>query len=492
MNILLVSPGTPPTFWSYRYALKFVAKKSSEPPLGLLTVAALLPPEWDLKLVDMNVSPLRDEDIRWADYLYLTGMNVHLNSMREVIARAKRLGIPVVVGGPLATTDYQQLEGVDHFVLNEAEITLPRFLSDLENGKPRFIYTSREFPDIAQTPIPRWDLLEMKKYASMSVQYSRGCPYNCDFCNITILNGKTPRTKSTEQFLAELESLYRKGWRGSVFVVDDNFIGNRRKLKTELLPALTEWSAARGYPFNFITEASVNLADDEKLMELMSSAGFDSVFVGIETPNEASLGESGKTQNIRRNLIETVKRMQHHGLMVAGGFIVGFDHDPPNIFEQQIRFIQKSGIMTAMVGLLSAPTGTRLFRRLKAEGRLLKMMSGNNMDGTTNIIPKMDMQQLKAGYRRILHTIYSPRQYYKRLVTFLQEYRMPARKSTSLPWRDVLAFFKSIWILGIREKGKQYYWKLLGYSLLRCPRKFPLAVRFAIYGYHFRRVAEMV
>ncbi|HFE62957.1 MAG TPA: DUF4070 domain-containing protein [Caldithrix sp.] len=492
MKVLLVYPETPDTFWSFRNALKFISKKSSEPPLGLLTVAALLPESWESKLIDMNVSPLSDRNIIWADYVFLTGMNVHRDSMKAVIARCNRLGVKVVAGGPMCTTDHQEFTGVDHFVLNEAEITLPMFLNDLEKGNPKPIYQSSQFPDLSLTPVPRWDLLEQKKYASMSIQYSRGCPFDCEFCSITLLNGHKPRTKSAEQFLGELEAIYRSGWRGSVFVVDDNFIGNRRKLKHEVLPALIKWSRKFGYPFTFITEASINLADDEELLKLMVDAGFNAAFIGIETPNSESLAECGKAQNVNRDMLRAVKKMQHRGLIVSGGFIIGFDNDPPNIFKQQIEFIQRSGIVTAMVGLLNAPSGTRLYQRMKSENRLVARMSGNNMDGSMNFRPKMNYQQLIDGYRQVVKTIYSQKAYYERVKTFLQEYRLPSKKNLSVPFQDVTAFIKSLWKLGVREKGKRFYWKLLFFSLFRCPGKFPLAVRMAIYGFHFRRVAETI
>ena len=492
MKILFVYPETPSTFWSFRNALKFISKKSSEPPLGLLTVAAMLPVEWEKKLVDMNVTHLEDKDIRWANYVFISGMNVHIKSIKQVIKKCNELGVKVVAGGPLFTTDYQEFEGVDHFVLNEAEVTLPIFLKDLKNGDPKPIYTSNEFPDISSTPIPQWDLLNMRKYANMSIQYSRGCPFNCEFCSITMLNGHRPRTKTREQFIGELESLYQYGWRGSVFIVDDNFIGNKKKLKSEILPALVEWLRDRKYPFHFITEASINLADDDELIELMVSAGFDSAFIGIETLNDDSLAECGKTQNQRRDMLASVKKLQRQGLNVSGGFIVGFDQDPPSIFEQQIEFIQKSGIVTAMVGLLNAPSGTRLFQRLKSENRLQKMFSGNNMDGATNIIPKMNYDKLIEGYQKIVRTIYSQKEYYERVTTFLREYHIPSFKPARLSFSEFQAFIKSLWVLGVVEKGKRYYWKLLLHSLVNYPRKFHIAVTMAIYGFHFRRVVETI
>ena len=492
MKILLIYPETPSTFWSFRNALRFISKQSSEPPLGLLTVAAMLPENWEKKLIDMNVSQLKEEHLNWADYVFISGMNVHKQSFIDVVKRCKNTGVKVVAGGPMCTTEYEQFEEVDYFVLNEAEITLPMFLKDLENGKPKHIYTTNEFPDITSTPIPLWNLLEKKKYASVSIQYSRGCPFSCEFCSITLLNGHKPRTKSKDQFIGELESLYQEGWRGSVFIVDDNFIGNKKKLKKEILPALIEWSKERKYPFSFMTEASINIADDDKLVELMVAAGFNSAFIGIETPNENSLAECGKLQNQQRDMVASVKKLQRSGLNVSGGFIVGFDNDPPNIFEQQINFIQKSGIVTAMVGLLNAPSGTKLFKRMQSENRLLNFMSGDNMDGSMNFVPKMNYQNLKEGYKKIITTIYSPKQYYKRVKTFLKEYHLPNGQNSKIKFQDIRAFFRSLWILGCLEKGKRYYWKLLFYSLFNCPRKFALAVTMAIYGFHFRRIAETV
>jgi radical SAM superfamily enzyme YgiQ (UPF0313 family) len=490
MKILLVYPETPSTFWSFRNALKFISKKSSEPPLGLLTVAALLPPEWEKKLIDMNVSALTDRHIRWADYVFLSGMNVHYHSIKEIIKRCKELGTKIVAGGPLFTTDYKEFPGVDHFILNEAEITLPPFISDLQQGKPKAIYTSSEYPDISLTPIPQWNLLEIKKYSTMSIQYSRGCPYNCEFCSITLLNGRRPRTKSREQFLAELDALYLMGWRGTVFIVDDNFIGNKGKLKREILPAMIKWAESKNYPFNYSTEASINLADDPEIVDLMVKAGFESVFVGIETTHRESLAECGKSQNLQQDVLAAVKKLQYKGLVVFGGFIVGFDHDPPTIFEQQIGFIQNSGIVTAMVGLLNAPSGTRLFQRLKEENRLLNIMSGDNMDGSINFIPKMNYEKLREGYKKILHTIYSQKHYYERVKTFLQEYRPPDYKTFRISFPEIRALLKSLWVLGIMEKGKRFFWKLFFLSLFRHPRKFSVSITMAIYGFHFRRVVE--
>jgi radical SAM superfamily enzyme YgiQ (UPF0313 family) len=492
MKILLVYPETPHTFWSFHNALKFVSKKSSEPPLGLLTVAAILPDHWEKKLIDMNVSELKDKHIQWADYVFISGMNVHTESIKKVIRRCNTIGSKVIAGGPVFTFDKQEFEGVDHFILNEAEITLPLFLRDLEQGFPKPIYRSDQFPDIAITPVPQWELLEYRKYASLSIQYSRGCPYNCEFCSITQLNGRKPRTKSKAQLITELDALFNFGWRGSVFIVDDNFIGNKIKLKREILPALITWSEERDYPFSFYTEVSINLADDDELINLMVAAGFHMTFIGIETTNPDSLEECGKSQNLNRDLVAAVKKLQNFGLQVSGGFIVGFDNDPHHIFDQMIQFIQKSGIVTAMVGLLNAPSGTRLFQRLKSENRLQKTFSGNNTDGTMNFIPKMEFERLQKGYREVVNTIYSQKEYYERMKTFLQEFRPPLKKPVRVKFCDIQALFRSIWTLGFRENGKRFYWKLMFFTLLKYPKRFALSVTMAIYGYHFRRIAETI
>ena len=488
MKILLVYPEFPDTFWSFKHALKFVRKKAGSPPLGLLTVAAMLPPEWETKLVDMNVTNLNPEDLIWADYVFISAMVVQRNAASNVIAQCREAGVTVVAGGPLFTMEHEQFPDVNHFVLNEAELTLPPFLADLVNGCPQPIYTTSVFPDIRQTPTPLWQLADLKQYDTVSIQFSRGCPFNCDFCNITALLGHRPRTKTTEQIIAELDSLYALGWRKSVFFVDDNFIGNKKQIKTELLPALIEWRKGKT-GMRFSTEASINLADDPVLLKLITQAGFDTVFVGIETPNLDSLTECSKSQNKGRDLVESVKRLQRAGLQVQGGFIVGFDNDPPSIFKQQVDFIQKSGIVTAMVGLLQAPLGTRLYDRMKQQGRLVKEFSGDNVDGSTNIIPKMGLEPLREGYHRLLSKIYAPEFYYERVITFLREYHPPKIHFHPDP-QYIQAFGRSIYQLGIRGVERVQYWRLFFWTLFHRPRLFPLAITLAIMGYHFRQVTE--
>jgi radical SAM superfamily enzyme YgiQ (UPF0313 family) len=366
------------------------------------------------------------------------------------------------------------------------------FLNDLQQGSPAPVYECSEYPDLSVTPPPMWKLLDMKKYASMSLQYSRGCPFDCEFCSITMLNGRRPRTKSASQFLAELDSLYQTGWHGSVFIVDDNFIGNKKRLKSELLPALIQWNERHGHPFSFFTEASINMADDDELLLLMASAGFDHIFIGIESTNDKSLEACGKKQNLQRDMMASVRKMHRYGLRVSGGFIVGFDQDPPEIFDEQIRFIQESGIVTAMVGLLNAPTGTKLFRRLQKENRLTTEFTGNNMDGSINFIPRMNYKHLMDGYKKVLTSIYAQKAYYERVKLFLSQYHTKLQKSDPVRWREIKALIKSIFLLGIFEKKRHYYWKLFFFSLFRYPGKFPLAITLAVYGFHFRRVAATI
>jgi radical SAM superfamily enzyme YgiQ (UPF0313 family) len=486
MNILLVYPQYPATFWSFKHALKFISKKASNVPLGLITIASLLPESWNRKLTDLNVTRLKDKDIVWADYVFISAMSIQLDSVKQIIERCRQLNARMVAGGPLFTEEYEQFPEIDHLVLNEAEITLPLFIEDLKNGGPKKIYQSDKFADITKSPLPDYSLLKSGNYATAGIQYSRGCPFDCEFCDITALFGRHVRTKTSVQIIAELDQLLQTGWRGSVFFVDDNFIGHKKKLKSEFLPALINWMESNDNPFYFITEASINLADDKDLMDMMVKAGFAKVFIGIETPEETCLMECNKLHNNNRDLIECVNIIQRNGMEVYGGFIVGFDNDPPNIFQRQIDFIQKSGIITAMVGLLNAPRLSKLYRRLKNEDRIIENFSGDNTNYSMNFIPVMDKSELLKGYQKIIQNIYSCKSYYARVLLFLKQYDPPFIEPLSL--NRFMAFVKSVIYLGILKKDRRYFWKLLFWSIFNKPKSFPLAITYSIYGYHFRRV----
>jgi len=490
VKILLVAPKIPDTFWSFKHALRFVSKKAGEPPLGLLTVAAMLPPEWEKTVVDLNVQEIEDSDIALADYVFLGAMYIQEASAKAVIERCHRLGTKVVAGGPLFTSRYKEIEHVDHFVLNEAEITLPLFLGDLANSRAQKIYSTRQWADITTTPTPLWELIDFRRYATMNIQYSRGCPYDCEFCDITVLYGRVPRTKNVKQIISEMDRLRLLGWRGHVFFVDDNFIGNKFKLKEQILPGIIEWMDRYNHPFSFSTEASINMSDDEELMRLMAQAGFDSVFIGIESPNKSSLLECKKIPNKNRNLLRSVHAIQHSGLQVQGGFILGFDNDPPSIFDTLITFIRNSKIVTAMVGILNAPHGTRLYQRLKKEGRLLKTFTGDNTDFSINFIPKMNADILFDGYKKVVQTIYSPKEYYARVLEFLRTFKPLHKSGPKIQINHLVALFKSIVLLGVVGKERIFYWKLFFWSLFRRPKLFQMAITYAIYGFHFRKVFE--
>ncbi|MDP1694664.1 MAG: DUF4070 domain-containing protein [Candidatus Woesearchaeota archaeon] len=486
-NILLVYPKYPDTFWSFKHVLKFIKRKSAFPPLGLLTIAAMLPETWNKKLIDLNVEELTDEHIAWADMIFISAMIVQKTSAQEIINRCKTQNKIVVAGGPVFTTQHENFKNVDHFILNEAEVTLPLFLADLEQKKLKQVYTSPKRPDITTTPIPLWNLINFKNYATMAIQYSRGCPFNCEFCDIIIMNGRIPRVKSPEQFVKEFQSLYDAGWRGSIFVVDDNFIGNMTHVK-QMLQKLIIWQKEHKYPFTLLTEASTNLAADPELMRLMSAANFCKVFLGIETPSKEGLQECGKFQNVTRDLAEAVKTIHQNGMQVMGGFIVGFDTDTESIFDTQIKFIQEIGVVTAMVGLLTVLPQTRLWHRLKAEKRLLTDATGENTDGILNFIPKMNKETLVAGYKKIFSTIYSRKYYYKRIETFIKQYKPTVH--AKITKGDVQAFLRSIWSIGILSRARMRYWKLIVKTALTKRKALPMAVELAIYGIHFEKVVK--
>jgi radical SAM superfamily enzyme YgiQ (UPF0313 family) len=483
-RVLMVYPRFPDTYWSFSHALPFVGKRASLPPLGLLTVAGMLPPEYDVRLADLNVAPLAPEDVRAADVVFVSAMIAQKGSFDDVVRLCNDCDTPVVAGGPYPTTSHGRIRGVDVFVLGEAEPTLPTLLADLEAGRPKRVYGDPGRADMTRSPTPRFDLVDLGMYDSMPLQYSRGCPYECEFCDIIELFGRVQRTKSPPQFVGEMEALYQTGFRGPVFVVDDNFIGNRPKTR-DLLRAVVDWQEARGFPFTLSTEASIDLARDEELLGLMEAAAFTMVFVGIETPDEATLAFTGKRQNLRASALDSIRAIQGRGIEVTGGFIVGFDTDPPDIFDRQIRFIQEAAIPAAMVGMLTALPGTRLHRRLASEGRLLEDSSGNNThDLSLSFATRMPPETLIAGYKRVLAEVYEPARYFERCAELVRRLPATTRAVQHVTWTNVRALLLSILKQGFSPYGRAYLGFLAG-VLARRPRQFPDAVSLAIRGYHF-------
>ncbi len=489
MNILLVYPKYPDTFWSFKHALRFISKKAAIPPLGLITVSAMLPNDWQKRLVDLNTEELTDQQIMWADYVFLSAMYIQKESVDRIISRCVRNKVKIVAGGPLFTQDYENYPQVDHFVLNEAEITLSPFLEDIETGRiPQRIYRTDAYACMEDSPVPDYHLLNLKHYASMSLQITRGCPFNCDFCEITSLLGHKVRMKTTAQVLRELDALYALNWHGTVSVVDDNFIGNRREIKETLLPAMKQWMKDHEYPFIFTSQVSINLADDEELLSEMVKAGFGSAFIGIETPDAVSLHDCNKVQNKNRDLLQCVKKIQQAGIDVSAGFIIGFDSDTQSIFQRQTDFIQQSGIVSAMVGLLNAPKNTRLYQRLEAENRLTVDATGSNTDFSMNFTPAMDKQVLMNGYKSVIQSIYAVKPYYKRLRMFLQNYQPRKSRPKKVEFAGLIAFFKTVIIIGMINRGRFEYWKILTWTLFRRPELFMDSMTYVVYGYHYRKV----
>ena len=492
-NALLVYPEHPPTYWGANYALEIVGIKAAFPPLGLLTIAAMFPPKYELRVVDMNVAPLSDSDLEWADMVFTSTMIVQRVSLQGVIERCRRAGVPVVAGGPHPTTFHDEIQGVDYFVLDEAEETFPQFLRDLESGTPDAIYREPRKPDVSRTPIPRFDLIDMKNYHSMGVQFSRGCPFDCEFCDITKLYGRVPRTKPPDQMVGEFEALFRLGWRGPVFLVDDNFIGNKRDAMN-LLPVLAEWQQARGYPFLLCTEASVNLARMDDLMEAMVAAGFDTVFLGIETPNPKALLKTKKPQNTSRDeenyLFRAVRQIQRKGMQVQGGFILGLDGDDEDVFDIQIKFIQEAGIPVAPIYLLTALKGTDMYNRLRKENRLLDVAIGTHAT-ILNFKTELDPRTLIEGYRHVTTTLYDPtlENYFSRCLALFKHLKpvshLQKPKSKNAIYVDLMGVRKQL-----SSRQIPAYTKFIAEVSSKHPRMLPKAIRLAALGYHFEKITR--
>jgi radical SAM superfamily enzyme YgiQ (UPF0313 family) len=492
-KILMVYPEFPATYWSYEYALPFVGKKSLQPPLGLLTVAAMLPDYYHVSLIDMNVDGRElPEAIEAADLVFLSAMIVQKESFDIIIELCKGAGKTVVAGGPYPISSYEHIHGVDHFVLDEAEITLPHFLADYERGEPKKVYTSGgEKPDLSHTPVPRFDIIDVNAYQMLSIQYSRGCPFNCEFCDIIEMFGQYPRVKSPQQFIAELDAVYSTGFTGNLFIVDDNFIGNKKEVK-KLLPLVASWQKNRDYPFKLSTEASINLAQDERLLNLMVDSGFNMVFVGIETPDQDTLAHTQKGQNLRGNIVDDIKKIQSAGIEVTGGFIVGFDTDKEDIFDRQLEFIQEAGIPVAMVGMLTALPNTQLYRRLESENRLTEESTGNNTHRLSlNFRPKMAMEKVISGYKNLLRKIFSPKLYFKRCMSLLKEKPLAVEHRKKLTKVDIRAFFLSLVKQTFSRYGLRYLFFLLR-AFVNSKIFFAEAVGLAVKGHHFFTITRQI
>ncbi len=492
-KILLIWPRVQSnTFWSFSYALKFIGKKSSMPPLGLITVASLLPKNWEIKLIDMNVSPLEDSDINWADYVFISAMIVQKLSFLEVLQRCFAKSKIVIAGGPLITVSSETFRGITARVIGEAEGIIDEIIDDIINNRLKSYYKSSSWPDISNSVVPRFDLLNLNSYASMAIQYSRGCPFKCEFCDIWTVYGNHPRLKNSSSVLSELNELYRLGWRGSGFVVDDNFIGNKRRLKAELLPEITKWQYGHNFPFCFYTEASINIANDPELLVAMRSANFDEIFIGIESPAESSLEEVKKTQNLKLDMVSAVKTIQKHGIEVMGGFIVGFDSDDSDIFKRQFDFIQKAAIPKAMLGLLTAVPGTKLYKRLKNENRLRGETSGNNTSvRTLNFIPKMDLKELISGYCKTLEWLYGKKlkNYFNRCNELLDAIEYRVNNFRKIKFNDMLILLKSFFFQSLMPYGRKYIFFIFR-NFIKNRKLFPSVVSLAIQGHHFYKITR--
>ena len=489
-NALLIYPEHPPTYWGMKSALEIIGKKSAFPPLGLLTIASMFPPEYNLRLVDLNVTSLQDADLEWADIAFTSTMIVQRVSLQLVVDQCKRAGVPVVAGGPHPTTFHEEIEGVDHFVLDEVEETFPQFLQDLAGGSAKAMYREPRKPDITRTPIPRFDLIDMSNYHTIGLQFSRGCPFDCEFCDITKLYGRVARTKTPAQMVEEFELIYQLGWRGQVFLVDDNFIGNKRDAM-KLLPVLGEWQKAHGYPFSLCTEASVNLARLDALMEAMVEAGFDTVFLGIETPNPEALIKTKKPQNLSKRddnyLFNAVRKIQNTGMQVQGGFILGLDGDDESVFDAQISFIQETGIPVAAIYLLTALKGTDMYNRLETENRLLDVSVGTS-SMTLNFQPEIDPSVLIEGYQRVTTTLYDPslERYFQRCLKLIEHLKPVPHLSKP---RTEMAVYADI--MGLRRLLSEHqlpaYLRFIAEVSKRYPRMLPKAIDLAAQGYHFEK-----
>jgi radical SAM superfamily enzyme YgiQ (UPF0313 family) len=496
MNVLLFSPIFPKTFWSFERVLKLVGRQVLLPPLGLITVAALLPQHWNFRLVDRNIGPESAQDWDWADLIVISAMMVQKEDFLHLIREGVRRGKKVMVGGPYPTSIPEDAEqaGAHYLVLDEGEITIPMFLQALDRGEESGVFRTLEKPDVTQTPIPRFDLLQLHAYDQMSVQFSRGCPFQCEFCDIIILYGRKPRTKTPAQMLAELQALYDLGWNRGVFMVDDNFIGNQRNVKL-FLRELIPWMQERGFPFSFMTEASVNLAEDAELMELMVEAGFNSVFLGIETPDEESLTLTKKFQNNRQSLVDACNKITRTGLRLLAGFIIGFDNEKAGAGRRIARFVEQTAIPDAMFSMLQALPGTALWDRLAKEGRLLNEGTGVNQSTLMNFIPTRPLEDIAEEYVQAFWDLYDPGVYIQRCYRYALELGSPqGKRPFKLPQLPELqGLLRIIWLQGIqRRETRQLFWSQLWDLMQRKPESMVPYLTVCAHGEHFLEFREIV
>jgi radical SAM superfamily enzyme YgiQ (UPF0313 family) len=496
MRTLLIYPIFPPTFWSYEKILELVNRKVLLPPLGLITVAAILPQEWEFKLVDRNIRPATQEEWDWAELVVFSGMIVQKQDLLAQIKEAKNREKLVAVGGPYATSlpEEVQAAGADFLVLDEGEITLPLLVEALSRGETSGIIRTPEKPDVTTTPIPRYDLLEFDAYDSMSVQFSRGCPFQCEFCDIIVLYGRKPRTKNPSQLLAELEYLYQLGWRRSVFMVDDNFIGNKRNVKL-LLKELKIWQKEHQYPFRFQTEASVDIAEDTELMELMTECFFDAVFLGIETPDEDSLQLTKKFQNTRNSLEEAIDKIIRVGLRPMAGFIIGFDGEKKGAGDRIINFAEKTAIPTTTFAMLQALPNTALWHRLEKEGRLIANKDGTiNQATLMNFIPTRPLPEIAQEYTHAFWQLYDPINYLDRnyrcfLKLGAPQCHPPAKLPTLV---DLKALAIVIWRQGIKRNTRWKFWHHLFSIIKRNPAVWEHYLTVCAHNEHFLEYRQIV
>jgi radical SAM superfamily enzyme YgiQ (UPF0313 family) len=469
MNVLLLYPRFPKSFWSFEKAIELTGRKAMLPPLGLVTVAAILPQEWNYKLVDLNVREVTAAEWDWSEMVICSAMIVQKPDLLAQIQEAKRRGKRVAVGGPYATALPNEVAqvGADYLILDEGELTLPLFVEAVAQGQMSgtFRAPNGERPDVTTTPVPRFELLEFDAYQEMSVQFSRGCPFQCEFCDIIVLYGRKPRTKAPAQLLKELDYLYELGWRRSIFMVDDNFIGNKRNVKL-FLKELLPWMIEHKYPFSFATEASVDLANDQELMDEMVKCNFGAVFLGIETPDEESLALTQKHQNTRSSLSDAVNNIAKSGIRVMAGFIIGFDGEKKGAGQRIVKFVEQTNIPTAVFSMLQALPDTALWHRLIKEGR---MRGSANINQTTlmNFVPTRPLEEIAYEYMDAFDELYEPSKFldrtYRHFLT-LGEATYPdkgkGRKKT-FSWVVIRAFLIICWRQGAVRSTRWQFWRNL-------------------------------